>query len=228
MTRSLVEANRRVVALYRSDIVSAVALEAECGTPTTIVTEQVDVTDAQQCRALVERVLGRYGRIDVLVNNAGSLREKRLADIGTDDWEHTLRTNLSGAFHLSQAVIPAMRRARYGRIVNVGSVTALMGSPYQVDYGTAKAGLIGLTRSLARTVARHGITVNCVMPGGFETDMLGELTLSDADSIAGTIPVGRFGRPHELAHVVRCLTHPDASYVTGAVIPVDGGLGMGL
>jgi acetoacetyl-CoA reductase/3-oxoacyl-[acyl-carrier protein] reductase len=121
-----------------------------------------------------------------------------------------------------------MRQERFGRIVNIGSVTAVMGSPFQIDYAAAKAGLVGLTRSLARSVARAGITVNCVIPGGFSTDLLSELTLTDAKAVERSVPVGRYGRPEELAHVIASLVHDDASYVTGAVIAVDGGLGMGL
>jgi acetoacetyl-CoA reductase/3-oxoacyl-[acyl-carrier protein] reductase len=120
-----------------------------------------------------------------------------------------------------------MQKRRFGRIVNIGSVSASMGSPFQVDYAAAKAGLIGLTRSLARAVARRGITVNCVVPGGFETDLLKDMTLTDRTVIEQAIPVGRFGRPHELAHVVSALVHDDSAYVTGAVIVVDGGLSMG-
>jgi NAD(P)-dependent dehydrogenase (short-subunit alcohol dehydrogenase family) len=172
--------------------------------------------------------VSRYGRVDYLVNNAGALREHKLADLSDTDWEDSLRINLTGAFHLSQAAIAPMRRQRFGRIVNIGSVTAVMGSPYQIDYAAAKAGLVGLTRSLARSVARAGITVNCVLPGGFSTDLLSKLTLTDAEAVERSVPIGRYGRPEELAHVVTSLLHDDASYVTGAVIAVDGGLGMGL
>jgi acetoacetyl-CoA reductase/3-oxoacyl-[acyl-carrier protein] reductase len=120
-----------------------------------------------------------------------------------------------------------MREQRFGRIVNIGSVTASMGSPFQIDYAAAKAGLVGLTKSLARSVARRGITVNCVLPGGFDTSMTEQLPLTDKGLIEQTVPLGRFGRPHELAHVVNALLHDDASYVTGSVVVVDGGLSMG-
>jgi acetoacetyl-CoA reductase/3-oxoacyl-[acyl-carrier protein] reductase len=120
-----------------------------------------------------------------------------------------------------------MRDQGFGRVVNIGSVSALMGSPFQVDYATAKAGLVGLTRSLARAVARSGITVNCVIPGGFDTELLEDMTLTDRHLVERTVPVGRFGRPEELAHVVASLLHDEAAYVTGALVVVDGGLSMG-
>jgi acetoacetyl-CoA reductase/3-oxoacyl-[acyl-carrier protein] reductase len=135
--------------------------------------------------------------------------------------------NLSGAFYLAQAAIEPMRKAGFGRIVNIGSITAVVGSPFQIDYAAAKAGLVGLIQSLARSVARYGITVNCVLPGGFDTDLLDELTLTDRHAVERNVPVGRFGRPFELAHMVASLVHDDASYVTGASIVIDGGLGMG-
>ncbi len=217
-----------VAAAYREDSVAAERFVAQHGATRTMTTHRIDLTQPESCRQLVADVLATHGRIDYLINNAGSLREHRLADLSAQEWDDTLRINLSAAFHLSQAAIVPMRAARFGRIVNVGSVTGVMGSPFQIDYAAAKSGLIGLTRSLARSVARAGVTVNCVLPGGFSTDLLGELTLTDAVAIEHSVPVGRFGRPDELAHVVASLVHDDAAYVTGAVIAVDGGLAMGL
>jgi acetoacetyl-CoA reductase/3-oxoacyl-[acyl-carrier protein] reductase len=217
-----------VAVAYRQDAAAAQRFIAQHGATRTVTTHRVDVTEPESCRQLVADVLATHGRIDYLINNAGSLHEHRLADLSATEWDDTLRINLSAAFHLSQAAIIPMRAARFGRIVNVGSVTAVMGSPFQIDYAAAKAGLVGLTRSLARSVARAGVTVNCVLPGGFSTELLTELTLTDAVAIEGSVPVGRFGRPEELAHVVASLVHDDAAYVTGAVIAVDGGLAMGL
>ena len=218
----------KVIAAYREDDEAAERFAAHHSSDGSIVACRVDVGDPDSCRALIADVVSKYGRVDHLVNNAGTLHEHKLADLSDDDWDHTLRVNLSGAFHLSQAAIAPMREKRFGRIVNIGSVTAVMGSPFQIDYAAAKAGLVGLTRSLARSVARAGITVNCIVPGGFSTDLLSKLTLTDGEAIERSVPVGRYGRPEELAHVVASLVHDDASYVTGAVIAVDGGLGMGL
>jgi NAD(P)-dependent dehydrogenase (short-subunit alcohol dehydrogenase family) len=216
-----------VVAAYRADDAAAERLLSvmEAGV---VSVRRVDVAQPEACRQLIAETVEAHGRLDYLINNAGILREHKLPDITPEDWDVALQTNLSAAFHLSQAAIAVMRTARFGRIVNVGSITAVMGSPFQIDYAAAKAGLVGLTRSLARTVARAGITVNCVIPGGFSTDILGEMTLSDAAAIERTVPVGRYGQPEELAHIVVSLLHDDAAYVTGAVIPVDGGLGMGI
>ena len=216
-----------VVAVYRSDDVAARDFKAGAQDSHRLSTCQSDVGDPGGCNRLIADVLATQGRIDYLVNNAGALSEHKLMDLTADAWDACLRINLSAAFHLSQAAIVPMRQAQFGRIVNIGSVTAVMGSPFQIDYAAAKAGLVGLTRSLARSVARSGITVNCVLPGGFATELLGELTLTDSAAIERNVPVGRFGLPEELAHMVVSLVHDDAAYVTGAVIAVDGGLGMG-
>jgi NAD(P)-dependent dehydrogenase (short-subunit alcohol dehydrogenase family) len=221
-------AGTTVVAAYLGDDAAAERFVGQDRSAGIVSTHRVDVGDVDSCRELVSAVLAAHGRLDYLVNNAGTLHEHRLADLSSTDWDDTLRVNLTGAFHLSQSAIVHMRQARFGRIVNIGSVTAVMGSPFQIDYAAAKAGLVGLTRSLARSVARAGITVNCIIPGGFSTDLLSHLTLTNAEAVERSVPIGRYGRPEELAHVVASLVHDDASYVTGAVIAVDGGLGMGL
>ena len=216
-----------VAAVYRSDATAAQQLQASIDVPQGLTIHKADVADPEQCRRLIGEVVEVHGRVDHLINNAGALVERRLSEITSDGWDDCLRVNLSAASYLAQAAIEPMRRAGFGRIVNVGSVTAVMGSPFQIDYAAAKAGLVGLTRSLARSVARHGITVNCVLPGGFTTDLLDELTLTDRRVVERAVPVGRFGRPFELAHVVASLVHDNAAYVTGASIVVDGGLSMG-
>jgi acetoacetyl-CoA reductase/3-oxoacyl-[acyl-carrier protein] reductase len=216
----------KVVAAFRQDVESSRRLEREIGSGD-FTTRQVDVTDASQCRDLVANTLDSLHRIDALINNAGRVTDRRLEELGESDWDDALVTNLSSAFYMSKAAIEPMKAATYGRIVNVSSVSATMGSPFQIDYAAAKAGLIGMTRSLARSVARSGITVNCVMPGAIKTDLHDRLTLTPSAAIAKSVPVGRFGEPEELAHVVSSLVHVDASYVTGALIAVDGGLSMG-
>jgi acetoacetyl-CoA reductase/3-oxoacyl-[acyl-carrier protein] reductase len=222
----LVEDGAIVAAAYRSDDDAAKELRATLG-PDRITIHAVDLHTADACRALATEVVETHGAIDLLVNNAGALVERRFTEIDPPMFDQSWRANVSPAFYLTQAVIPAMRELRFGRIVNIGSVSASMGSAYQVDYATAKAALVGLTRSVARAVARHGITVNCVVPGGFATDMLDAMSLTDRSAVERSIPIGRYGRPRELAHVVASLLHDDASYVTGAIVAVDGGLGMG-
>jgi NAD(P)-dependent dehydrogenase (short-subunit alcohol dehydrogenase family) len=216
-----------VAAAYRNDEDAARDLTATLDPPQGLSTHRVDVSDPDQCERLIGEVLARHGRLDHLVNNAGTLTERRLNDLSHEAWDETLRTNLSSAFYLSRTAIVPMREARFGRIVNIGSVTAAMGSAFQIDYGAAKAGMVGLTRSLARATARRGITVNCVIPGGFATDFLDDLTLTDGAAIEASVPVGRYGRPAELAHIVAMLLADDAGYVTGSSIVVDGGLSMG-
>ena len=186
-----------------------------------------DIGDPGFCRALVAELVADHGRVDHLVNNAGLLVENSVFRMSQDQWDGALRINLSAPWFLAQAVLKPMTDAGFGRIVNVGSVTAAMGNPVEVGYGAAKAGLLGLTRSLARAVARKGITVNLVVPGMFETEMTHSMRPEAQEAIRAMIPLGRRGDPRELAWAVRCLVDERASYVTGSVVTVDGGLSMG-
>jgi NAD(P)-dependent dehydrogenase (short-subunit alcohol dehydrogenase family) len=186
-----------------------------------------DVGDPEFCQALVAGLLADRGRVDFLVNNAGLLIENSVTRMTRDQWEDALRVNLSAPFCLAQAVIPAMARQGSGRIVNIGSVTAAMGNPVEAGYGSAKAGLLGLTRSLARAVARKGITVNLVVPGVFDTEMTSSMRPEAQEAIRAMIPLGRRGDPRELACAVRFLLADEAGYITGSVVTVDGGLSMG-
>jgi NAD(P)-dependent dehydrogenase (short-subunit alcohol dehydrogenase family) len=224
VSRRLAAAGVDVVAVYRGDAASAQSLARESERITVM---QVDIADGVACTELVEQVVAERGRLDHLVNNAGLLVEAASVDTDPVDWERVVSINLSAAFHLSRAAIPVMRAAGFGRIVNVSSVTAVMGSPSEAAYGAAKAGLHGLTRSLARETARAGVTVNCVVPGVFETDMTAAMPERTQQAILRMIPVGRRGHPDELARAVAFLLADDAGYLTGSVLTVDGGLSMG-
>jgi acetoacetyl-CoA reductase/3-oxoacyl-[acyl-carrier protein] reductase len=224
VTRRLAAAGVDVVAVYRGDAATAAVLAAESDR---IHPVQVDIADATACAELVRRVVAEHGRLDHLVNNAGLLVEAASVDTEPADWDRVVSVNLAAAFHLSRAAIPVMREAGFGRIVNVSSVTAVMGSPTEAAYGAAKAGLHGLTRSLARETARAGVTVNCVVPGVFETDMTASMPDRIQQAILRLIPVGRRGHPDELARAVCFLLADDAGYLTGSVLTVDGGLSMG-
>ncbi len=186
-----------------------------------------DVGDPGFCQRLVAELVAERGRLDYLVSNAGLLIESSIWKMTRDQWDEALRVNLSAPFHLAQAAIKPMAEQGHGRIVNVGSVTAAMGNPVEAGYGAAKAGLLGLTRSLARAVARKGITVNLVVPGVFETEMTSSMRPEAQEAIRAMIPLGRRGDPRELASAVRFLLSDGAGYITGSVLTVDGGLSMG-
>jgi NAD(P)-dependent dehydrogenase (short-subunit alcohol dehydrogenase family) len=228
VTERLADSGVAVASAYATDSVAAESVREKCEKPMARVTlHRADVGDPKSCRRLVDEVLDQHGRLDYLINNAGTVAEQRYGDITIDDWQRHLAVNLSAAFFVSQAAMGTMVEHRFGRIVNIGSVSATMGSPVQIPYAAAKSGLIGLTRSTARAVARKGITVNCVIPGSFDTALSESLALTDRDLVTSMIPVGRWGRPEELAHAVKFLLDDLSSYITGSVITVDGGMSMG-
>jgi NAD(P)-dependent dehydrogenase (short-subunit alcohol dehydrogenase family) len=228
ITERLAMEGAHVTAVYarRTDAAATLA-EKLAEAPGSVTLVQADVADPAACRAVVAAVVEEHGSVDHLVNNAGLLVENRAATMTREEWDAAVAVNLSGPFYLAQAVLQPMIERRFGRIVNVSSVTALMGSPVEAGYGAAKAGLFGLSRSLAREVARQGITVNTVVPGVFETEMTNSMAPDAQDAIRKMIPLGRRGDPTELAHAVLFLLDDRASYITGSVVTVDGGLSMG-
>jgi 3-oxoacyl-[acyl-carrier protein] reductase len=186
-----------------------------------------DVTDRVSVDAAFDRVEERYGPVEILVANAGVTRDTLLLRMSEEDFSHVVDTNLTGAFRVVRRAARGMLRARKGRIVLIGSVVGLLGSPGQANYAATKAGLIGMARSLARELGSRGITVNVVAPGFVESDMTAELTEQRRAEILAGIPLARYATADEVARVVRWVASDEAAYVTGAVIPVDGGLGMG-
>jgi 3-oxoacyl-[acyl-carrier protein] reductase len=205
-----------VAATYRSGEVPADVLGVQC-----------DVTDPVQVEAAFAQVESSVGAVEVLIANAGITRDTLLMRMSDEDWDQVIATNLSGAFRVARRATRPMIRGKFGRIVFVSSVVGMMGSPGQVNYAASKSGLVGMARSLARELGSRGITANVVAPGFIETDMTAELGDDLIKKYAEQIPLGRFGSVDDVAGTIEFLASDAASYITGAVIPVDGGLGMG-
>ena len=225
VAKRLASAGAAVVAGARGDHADAVAAEirAAGGRSTAV---SVDVTDPQRIDAMVRATLDEYGRIDVLVNNAGIVRDRLALRMSPADWDAVVATNLTAAFACARAVLRPMIRQRGGRIVNVGSVVGRMGNAGQANYAASKAGLEGLSRALAREVASRGITVNVVAPGMIDTDMTAGLTEAAHAAMLAGIPMGRLGTTDDVAGAVCFLASDEAAYVTGHVLAVNGGMYM--
>lgn len=219
--RSFAAAGYRAAFFYRSSEAEARKLAEKTGAYA-ICCDVADSTSVQAACTQAQRLLSH---IDVLVNNAGIAQQKLFTDITDEDWQRMLNVNLSGAFYASRAVLPGMISRRYGRIINVGSIWGQVGASCEVHYSAAKAGLIGLTKGLAKEVAPSGVTVNCVCPGVIETDMLSCFTQEDLASLAEETPVGRLGTPQDVASMILWLCDEKAGFVTGQVIGVNGGFG---
>jgi 3-oxoacyl-[acyl-carrier protein] reductase len=185
-----------------------------------------DVTDAEQVDSMVKQVIDTYGQIDILVNNAGTTRDNLIVRMSEDEYDFILRTNLKSAWLCSKAVVRPMMRKKYGRIVNMSSASGLMGQMGQTNYSTSKAGMIGLTKALAREVASRGITVNAVAPGFIATALTEKMPQDILEELIKYIPMQRTGSVEDVANAVAFLASDQASYITGQVLSVDGGLVM--
>ncbi len=188
--------------------------------------QQVDVSDEAAVSDYLGGILKAAGRIDVLVNNAGITRDGLLVRMKEADWDAVMDVNLKGTFNCMKAAAKAMMKQRYGRIINISSVVGVAGNPGQANYVASKAGIIGLTKAVARELASRNITVNAVAPGYIDTDMTGDLNEKAKEAMIGQIPMGRIGTPDDIAGVVAFLASPAADYITGQVIHVSGGMYM--
>ncbi|MEL6939583.1 MAG: 3-oxoacyl-[acyl-carrier-protein] reductase [Cyanobacteria bacterium J06598_1] len=223
---ALAEQGGKVVVNYArsSEAADAVVAEIE-GNGGEAIALQADVSKADQVDALIKGTMDKFGRIDVLVNNAGITRDTLLLRMKPEDWQAVIDLNLTGVFLCTRAVSKIMLKQRSGRIVNISSVAGLMGNPGQANYSAAKAGVVGFTKTVAKELAPRGVTANVVAPGFIATDMTGDL--KNTEEILKFIPLARYGQPEEVAGLIRFLAaDPAAAYITGQVMNVDGGMVM--
>ncbi len=188
---------------------------------------QADVSRMAEAEALIKTTIDRYGKIDILVNNAGTTRDNLIMMMKEEDWDTVINTNLKSAWNCSRAAVKAMMRKRYGRVINITSVSGIAGQGGQTNYSASKAGLIGLTKALAREVATRQITVNAVAPGFVSTDLTANLPANLMEELNKRIPLERWGTVEDVAYAVAFLASDEAAYITGQVLSVDGGLVMG-
>ncbi len=224
---ALAKAGAEVLVNYVSNREKAEAVCAEIhafgGTASAV---KFDIGNSDETQNAIEAILKEKKKISILINNAGITKDGLMLRYSTSDWDSVLETNLRGAFVASQAVIRSMMKERRGAIIHMSSIVGLTGNPGQAAYCAAKAGLIGLTKSMAKELASRNIRVNAVAPGYIQTDMTDSLTPDQKTAMTAHIPLGRVGTPEEIAHAVLYLASPAANYVTGQVLVVDGGMGM--
>lgn len=185
-----------------------------------------DVSSAADVSRMVEQIISQYGRIDILVNNAGITRDSLVMRMTEEDWDKVLAINLKSVFLCTRAVVKSMLKQRRGRIISIASIVGLIGNPGQVNYASAKAGIIGFTKAIAREVASRGITANAIAPGFIDTEMTKKLSDSQRQELIENIPLGRLGTPEDIAEAVAFLASPRAGYISGQVLTVDGGMTM--
>ena len=186
----------------------------------------VNVTDSASVKAMADTTIEKFGKVDILVNNAGITRDNLLMRISDDDWDAVLDINLKGAFHCAQAVVRSMMKQKHGRIINISSVSGVVGQAGQTNYSSSKAGLLGFTKALAKEVGSRNITVNAVAPGFIETRLTVNLPQEIKDFSIKLTPLGRFGKPEDIAYAVAFLASDEASFITVATLQVDGGMAM--
>lgn len=184
---------------------------------------QADVSDPEQAQSLIDETLENYEKIDVLVNNAGINRDKTLKKLSVEDWDTVVQTDLNSAFYTVHAALPHMTEQEGGTIINMSSFVGEAGNIGQANYAAAKAGLLGFTKTAAKELARHGITVNAICPGFIETDMVANIPEDAQEKLLKTVPLGRFGQPNEIARAVRYLVE-DGDYITGQALDINGGV----